>query len=201
MIHDASLERTTSSSGDLRLMMSGQLDGVDACEPRRFGTRHSGTHLPRLTAVAELMAGFPQARAFVELKRASLVHHGRQHCIDHTLAALAGVTDRCIVISFDAEACRMARQSAGLPIGWVLPGVPGDHLATLEAMQPEFAFCDHRAIPGAGPLPQGTWAWAVYEVTDAGLARTLHAQGAAMVESMVPRRLMAELSGHAERRA
>ena len=43
-------------------------------------------------AVAALMAGFPKARAFVELKRASLVHHGRQHCVERSLAALAGVT-------------------------------------------------------------------------------------------------------------
>ena len=201
VIHDANLDRTTSSTGDLRLMMSGQLDGVDACEPRRFGMRHAGTHLPRLTAIAALMADFPQAMAFVELKRASLVHHGRQHCIERTLAALAGVLDRCIVISFDAEACRLVRKTAGLPIGWVFAGEPALHLATLEEMQPEYAFCDQRGLPAAGPLPRGSWTWAVYEVTDAGLALALHARGVALVESMAPQRLLAELSGEVERRA
>ncbi len=201
VIHDANLERTTSSTGDLRLMMSGQLDGVDACEPRRFGTRHAGTHLPRLTAVARLMADFPQAMAFVELKRASLVHHGRQHCIERTLAALAGVLNRCVVISFDADACRLTRETAGLPIGWVFAGDPALHLARLEELQPEFAFCDHRGLPAAGPLPPGSWTWACYEVTDAQLARALHARGVALVESMVPQRLLAELSGNAGQRA
>ena len=201
VIHDANLERTTSSSGDLRLMMSGQLDGIDACESRRFGMRHAGTHLPRLTAVAALMADFPQALAFVELKRASLVHHGRQYCIDRTVAALAGVLDRCIVISFDPEACRLARESASLPIGWVFEGGPAQHLATLEELQPEYAFCDHRGLPAAGRLPQGTWTWACYEVTDAKLARALHARGVALVESMAPQRLLAELSGNAEQHA
>ena len=198
VIHDANLDRTTSSTGDLRLTMSGQLDGVDACEPRRFGTRHAGTRLPRLVAVAELLAEFPEARAFVELKRASLVHHGRQHCIDHVVAALAGVLDRCVMISFDAEACRLARMATGLPIGWVFEGGPAMHLATLEGMQPEFAFCDHRLLPADGPLPRGSWTWAVYEVTDAGLARALHARGVALVESMAPRHLLADLSGNAE---
>jgi len=201
VIHDANLNRTTSSSGDLRLMNSGQLDGIDACEPGRFGTRHAGTRLPRLAAVAALMAGFPKARAFVELKRASLVHHGRQHCVERSLAALAGVLDRCIVISFDAEACRLAREMSGLPIGWVLDGGPGTQLAVLEALRPEFAFCDHRGLPVAGPLPRGTWDWAVYEVTDGRLARALHARGVSLVESMVPARLLAELSGGTELRA
>ena len=77
--------------GDVRLMMSGQLDGIDAGEPARFGCTHAGTALPRLSAVAELMAGLPDARAFVEVKRASLVHHGRAHCIERVLASIAPV--------------------------------------------------------------------------------------------------------------
>jgi len=38
-------------------------------------------------------------------------------------------------------------------------------------------------------------------VTDARLARALHERGVALVESMAPRRLLAELSGGVERRA
>lgn len=201
MIHDANLRRTTTSTGDLRMMMSGQLDGVDACEPERFGASHAGTHLPRLTAVAELMAAFPQARTFVELKRASLVHHGRQHCIDRTIAALAGVLDRCTVISFDAEACLLTRKSAGLPIGWIFEGRPAAQLAVLKQLQPEFAFCDQLVLPADESLPAGCWKWAVYEVTDASLARALHARGVALVESMAPRRLLADLMGGMERQA
>ena len=201
MIHDASLRRTTTSTGDLRMMMSGQLDGVDACEPGRFGRSHAGTHLPRLTAVAELMAAFPEARAFVELKRESLVYHGHQYCIDRMVKALAGVLDRCTVISFDAVACSLARESAGLPIGWVFDGMSTAHLAALEEMQPEFAFCDQLALPAEGPLPSGPWTWAVYEVIDASLAIALHARGVAMVESMAPRRLIAELERVMERQA
>jgi glycerophosphoryl diester phosphodiesterase len=201
VIHDARLDRTTNATGDLRLMMSGQLDGVDAGEPRRFGARHAGTRLPRLAAVATLMAGLPESRAFVEVKRSSLVHHGREHCVERILAALAGVLDRCVVISFDAQACRLARAEAGVPIGWVFEGEPAAQRPMLEALQPEFVFCDHRLLPAAGPLPAGPWAWAVYEVADARLARELHARGVGLVESMAPARLLAEFARNAERRA
>jgi len=194
VIHDARLERTTGSSGDLRLMKSGQLDGVDAGEPRRFGSRHAGTHLPRLSGVAELMAAIPGAHAFVELKKESLMHHGRLKCVEHIVTALRGVLDRCAMISFDAEACRVVRDAASLPIGWVLEGNSERHLATLAELQPEFAFCDHRRLPATAALPPGPWTWAVYEVTDAQVARALHARGVAMVESMTPRTLLAALS-------
>ena len=194
VIHDTALERTTRSAGDVRLMMSGQLDGIDAGEPARFGRTHAGTSLPRLAAVAELMAGLPEARAFVEVKRASLVHHGRAHCIERVLAALAPVLDRCAVISFDADAVRLARTSGRVPIGWVLEGDPLQLRPVLEVMNPEYVFCDHRRLPAGRAPPAGAWTWVSYEVADAGLALDLAGRGVAMVESMAPVRLAAELA-------
>lgn len=197
MIHDSNLGRTTHATGDLRLMTSGQLDGIDAGEPLRFGKRHTGVRLPRLTAVAALMSDFPGARAFVEIKRASLAHHGRAQCIENILAALATVLDRCIAISFDAEACRLARAAGGLPVGWVLDADPASQRAALDTLQPEFVFCDHRRLPGGAPIPDGPWTWAVYEVTTADLALELHGRGVGMVESMAPLRLKSELAARA----
>ncbi len=194
MIHDTSLERTTRGTGDVRLMMSGQLDGVDAGEPARFGLSHAGTALPRLAGVVELMGDIREARAFVEVKRASLVHHGRAHCIEKIAAVLAPVLDRCILISFDADACRLARTAAGLPIGWVLDGDPVQLRPVLELMRPEFVFCDHRRLPEGRAVPSGPWAWVAYEVTDARQALGLHERGVAMVESMTPFRLAGELA-------
>ncbi|HKX58904.1 MAG TPA: glycerophosphodiester phosphodiesterase family protein [Steroidobacteraceae bacterium] len=194
VIHDASLERTTRCAGDVRLTMSGQLDGVDAGEPARFGCTHAGTALPRLSAVAGLMAGLPDAHAFVEVKRASLVHHGRAHCIERVLAAIAPVLDRCVVISFDADAVRLARTAGRVRIGWVLDGDPAQLRSLLDLMNPEFVFCDHRRLPAGRAPPAGDWTWVAYEVTDATLALDLAGRGVAMVESMAPLRLSAELT-------
>lgn len=193
VIHDASLERTTGSAGDVRFTMSGQLDGIDAGEPARFGRAHAGTPLPRLSAVVGLMTELPGARAFVEVKRASLVHHGRAHCMERVLAAIAPVLERCTVISFDADAVRLARASAQASIGWVLDGEPAQLRPLLDLMRPEFVFCDHRRLPAGRAPPAGRWAWVAYEVADAALAIDLASRGIAMVESMAPLRLAAEL--------
>lgn len=194
VIHDASLERTTSAQGDMRLMNSGQLDGIDAGEPRRFGTRHAGTRLPRLAAAADLLRGLPEARAFVEIKRASLAHHGHTHCVTRILEALTGVLQRCIAISFDAEAVRLARAAGRIPVGWVLHDTPQASLAALEDLRPDYVFCDLRLLPSAGALPQGPWRWAVYEVTDAATALRMRAQGVTLVETMAPARLLQDLA-------
>jgi glycerophosphoryl diester phosphodiesterase len=200
LIHDANLERTTGATGDLRFMRSGQLDGIDAGEPARFGHRHAGTALPRLTAVVQLMAGIPEARAFVEVKRASLVHHGHAYCIDRILTALGPVLDRCSLISFDADACRLARAAAGVAVGWVLDDDAIRLQTEIEAMRPEFIFCDYRQLPAGRPLPSGPWTWVVYEVTDAGLALELRGRGVEMVESMAPFRLAAALAARENQR-
>lgn len=191
VIHDARLERTTRATGDLRLMNSGQLDGIDAGEPARFGAAHVGTRLPRLEAVAARLRALPEARAFVELKRASLVHHGLQVCIDVVLATLAEVLDRCVLISFDAEACRLARRAGSPTIGWVLDRPPDEARPTIESLEPDCLFCDHRLLASRPPLPRDSVPWVVYEVASAAQARDLHARGAAFVESMAPARLLA----------
>jgi glycerophosphoryl diester phosphodiesterase len=194
VIHDAGLERTTHATGDVRLLKSGQLDGVDAGEPARFGHAHAGTALPRLAAAVELMADHARAHAFVEVKRASLVHHGLAHCMERVLATLAPVRERCTLISFDADAVRHARAAAGMTIGWALEGDPAQLRPVLDLMQPEYVFCNHERLAAGRPLPAGRWTWVIYEVTDAEQALELAARGAAMVESMAPLSLAAALA-------
>jgi glycerophosphoryl diester phosphodiesterase len=140
------------------------------------------------------MRDIPEAHAFVEIKRQSLAHHGHARCIDRILDALGDARERCIAISFDAEACRVARACSRMPVGWVLRDTPQASLAALEDLRPEYVFCDHRLLPPLGPLPQGPWRWAVYEVTDAATAWRLHAQGVGLVETMAPASLMRELA-------
>ena len=61
-------------------------------------------------------------------------------------------------------------------------------------MRPEFVFLRSPAAPAGRALPSGSWAWVVYEVTDARHALELAGRGVAMVESMTPVRLAGELA-------
>jgi len=195
VIHDVLLDRTTTRSGDLRRLEAAELDRVDAGEPRRFGAAHRGTRLPRLTALATLLARHPGPRAFIELKRASLHHHGHARCIDAVIEALGGAGERCALISFDFEAISEARRRTRLPTGWVLERFTPDELDRLAALAPDFAFCDYLKIPaGVDALPSGPWRWAVYEVKTAARARAERSRGAALVETMAPLRLQAALA-------
>lgn len=193
VVHDADLQRVAGARMNILETASRDIDAIEPIEAARFGTRFAGTRLPRLAGLAAWLASQPEPRLFVELKRASLMHHGRTVCLDAADLALDSVRDRCIVISFDLEVLPLARQR-GYRVGWVLPRYDDTTLAALGALQPEFAFCDHLRLPASSPLPAGTWEWACYEVPSAALARQLHARGVRFIETMEVARLSRELA-------
>jgi glycerophosphoryl diester phosphodiesterase len=197
VIHDARLERTTRAAGDVRLMPASELAAVDAGEPRRFGDAHRATALPRLADFAALLAEHPGAGAFVELKRASLRHHGPELCVQRMFDALGAIAGRCVPISFDETAIALARAATGTRIGWVINWFSPAQLDLLQELQPDFVFYDHMKCPHPETLlPAGPWRWVAYEVEDAARAFTEFSRGAAMVESMAPLRVAAELRAH-----
>ena len=183
VVHDAELQRVAGVAVNVLQSTAAALDTVEPIEPERFGQRFAGTRMPRLAALADWLRARAGLQMFVELKRASLLHHGRQTCLDAVDEALGSVRDRCILISFDLDVLPLARQR-GHRIGWVLPRYDDIVLAALAALRPEFAFCDHTRLPPSGPLPASCGDWVVYEVRSAGLARDLHARGARFVETM-----------------
>jgi len=194
VVHDVRLERTTRSRGDLRQLTARALDGVDGGEPGRFGELHRGTRLPRLQEFAALLARHPAAGAFVELKRASLAHHGIDACLGRVLEALDCVAGRCVPISFDAAAVAAARAATGRPVGWVVERFDAACHDTLASLQPDFVFYDFLKVPpGQTSLPPGPWRWAAYEVKDVARALAEARRGATLVESMAPLRLDADL--------
>lgn len=183
VVHDANLTRVAGVDVDVLRSAPATLDAIAPAEPARFGERFRGVRLPRLRALADWLALRPTLHLFVELKRASLTHHGRERCVDVTAAALAAVRERCTIISFDHDVLPPAR-AAGFSIGWVLPTWEPATLAALAALAPTVVFCDRLKLPATGPLPSGPWDWAVYEVRDAATARALHARGVRYIETM-----------------
>jgi glycerophosphoryl diester phosphodiesterase len=193
VVHDADLQRVAGVAANVLHASGPVIDTVEPIERGRFGERFTGTRIPRLAALAEWLETRPGPQLFVELKRASLMHHGRPQCLDAVGTALERVRDRCIVISFDPEVLPLARLQ-GFRIGWVLQRYDDAALARLAALEPEFAFCDHTRLPAAGPLAAGAWQWVLYEVRSADLARDLRARGARFMETMAVAQLARELA-------
>jgi glycerophosphoryl diester phosphodiesterase len=193
LLHDADLLRTAGVERRIAELHSREIDALDVGERTRFGTRHAGTHLPRLAELVELLQAYPCATAFVELKRAGLERYGRAAALDRVGAVLRSIERRCVLISFDFDVLRLA-QARAWRIGAVLRAYDAEHQRALADLAPEFAFCNHEKLPaGAAALWSGPWRWAAYEITDIALVRRLATRGVELFETMAVAALLREL--------
>lgn len=197
VIHDVELLRTTGSEGLVGELSLEELQGLSVHEPERFGSRFQPTPLPTLSELVQLLAGFPQARLFVELKHESLQRFGRDKVLRAALESLGELAHRCIIISFDADVLRRTRRVSNLPIGWVLQDYDTRSRALARALAPEFVFVNGDKVDEAQPLWPEKWQWAIYEILTGESVIQWGVRGATLVESMSACALKDELEKQA----
>ncbi len=200
VMHDSNLERCAGLDRDALEMTWAQLSTVNVGESDRFSDRYTDICVPSLTQVVGLLAGFPQATAFVELKRASLHKHGQELFVNRVCETLKPVASQVVIISFDLPAIHAVQRNSTYRVGWVLSEY--NSLASLkaEATVPQFLFCDHQKLPANGSrLWRGPWHWAIYEVTTAEFAMHLFERGATLIETMEIRSMLRQMRSYKQR--
>jgi len=192
VFHDSTLERVAGRSDSVHDLTWTQLAEIPVGEVGRFGPRFAYTYPPSLAQTVDAIAGWSGVTAFVEIKRASLRKLGRQVVLERVAEVVRPVLDRCVFISFDRPSLKILRMMTGARIGWVLQEYSEGALQEAKALAPEFLFCNIERVPGeATELWPGTWQWAIYEVRDLPTAQRCRALGAAFVETMAVRDLLA----------
>ena len=166
---------------------------LSAGYPDRFGEQYKDLAITRLDEFATLLKQWPQARAFIEIKHASLVAFGAGKVVDTVLAALDAVFEQIIIISFDYEALLYTRETCELPIGWVLPAWSDENRSRARKLSPEYLFCNRKRLPlESEALWDGPWKWVVYTANDAREITRFMERGVHMVETNIISRLLAD---------
>lgn len=192
VFHDADLERVADRAGVVHEMSWAELSETPVGEVGRFGRRFAFTFPPSLAQTVEALAGWQAVTAFVEVKRASLSHFGRETVLTRIAEVLQPVIDRCVLISFDLPSVKILRMMTGARIGWVLSDYSDAVLAEATALAPDFLICNVERVPAAAErLWPGPWQWAIYEVRDMRTVQRCQALGAAFVETMTVKSLLA----------
>jgi len=196
--HDPTLLKVTGQNLAITDIPSSEVLSLPAGYPERFGDRYHDYRIATLDEFANMLARWPDARAFVEIKHASIKAFGAERVIEIMLEYLADVLDQCILISFEYAALAYARQRSPLPIGWVLPEWNEDNRLLACELLPEYLFVNRKRLPpGPDSLWQGPWKWVVYTVNDADEINAFLDRGFDMVESNVIRSLLAKGNEHA----
>ncbi len=193
LFHDVSLERITGQPGRILDVEWADLSRRSTGEPGRLGQRFPRIRPATLMDAASLLSRHPGVTAFVEIKPESLVHFGI-HTVWEACRLPVLRMPRPVITSFDSGLLEQLK--SGHRIAWVLPEYTEATLAAARRLAPQYLFCNVKRLP-AGPLPTGTWEWAIYEIRSAAQALELGERGVGLVETMDPAALL-ERRGAAE---
>lgn len=181
LFHDRTLERCTGQAGavaDLPLADLVKLAVDPSGSARRTAT------LPTLESAVALLAPWPGAQLFVELKRVSMERFGRERMLETVVSALAPLQASATLISFDAEVIHLASARGWRALGWILETVDAFALAAAQALEVPLLVADRKRFgPAQAALPAGPWEWMIYAVNDPEEALAWGAQGARFVET------------------
>jgi glycerophosphoryl diester phosphodiesterase len=193
LLHDSNLKRTAGLDRNALEMTWAELAEVSVNEEGRFLKRYTDVGIPTLSQAVSLLATYPHATAFVELKRASLRTFGQEVFVRKVCETLKPIARQCVIISFDLAAIHHVRQVSSYRVGWVLSEYSNLSALKCEALAPDYVFCDYQLLSeGTSKLWKGPWRWAIYEVTSRKLAMDLAARGAKLIETMAVRAMLRE---------
>jgi glycerophosphoryl diester phosphodiesterase len=112
VIHDPTLERTTTGHGDVREKTLAEIRSVSAGFPARFGTAHAGERIPTLAEALGLLR--EKAKVMVEIKPDSVTDDAEAGIEARTVEQVrrAGMEKEVALISFSRRALVRCRDMA-----------------------------------------------------------------------------------------
>ncbi|VAX10514.1 Glycerophosphoryl diester phosphodiesterase [hydrothermal vent metagenome] len=145
--------------------------------------RSGGSKIPELKALTVLLESHPSVTAFIELKRISIAHFGEEQIVTTVLNILQPVLNQCVMISYSLSALEKVRELSSQPIAVVADNWLELKQIPVQALQPEYLFCDIQSLPEQDDVHIPGAVLAVYECIDAGLAREVLNRGVDLVET------------------
>jgi glycerophosphoryl diester phosphodiesterase len=112
VIHDASLDRTTSGRGPVREHLLAELRALSAGYPQRFGPEYAGERVPTLAEALAFLQG--RARVMIEIKPESVSAdaEGGVEALVVAEVRRRGMTADVALLSFDPRALERCRRLA-----------------------------------------------------------------------------------------
>lgn len=183
VLHDSDLQRTAGMDGSVFDLKCSEFLLVSVHEPERFGDKFLKTPVPTLKQVMELLAAYPTATAFVEIKDESLTQWGLDHVMDALQKELQPYASQSVIIGYNLNALQTVRQHGLYSTGWVVDVFDEDNHQKADQLNPEYLICNYRKISAGNELWQGDWSWMLYDITDPELALQWAKRGAALIET------------------
>jgi len=183
LFHDRNLDRLCRADGSIHDYTRDQLRAFRVSEFDRFGYKFAQTPIATLAEFGALLARHPQATAFIELKRVAIEHFGVNTVLDRVQRSLEPVMAQCVFISYNVPVLAAARERGIQRVGAILEKWHHHRNADVQAVHPDFLFCDADDLPGIGNLGTTGAQVVIYEITDPQIALKLAKRGVGFIET------------------
>ena len=193
VIHDITLERTTTEDGSLLERDYPALNTISAHYPDKFGREFEPLSLLSLEAVCQTLQTL-NTEVFIEIKKESIPHMGREEFLRRVLDASQALGSRRWLISFDFEILEMAKSNTNLRVGWCLDTYTQQEEHLAEQLSPH-ALIAEPALIGGQMLWSGPWEWFIYDINSREEAEFWAEKGATWIEANDPALLLQIDSG------
>ena len=183
LFHDRNMDRLCRVSGAIHDFTRAQLRDFNVLEFDRFGYKFAHNPITTLAELGALLTRYPQVTAFIELKRLSIERFGVQTVLDYVLRSLAPVLPQCVLISYNVPVLAAARQQGYHGVGAILERWHDQRNSDVQAIHPDYLFCDAVDLPHFGDLEKSGAKIVVYEITDPQAALKLARRGVGFIET------------------
>lgn len=146
---------------------------------------HQQKGLTLLAEVASLIANYPKAKLFVEVKRVNFIYFSYQCVLQKLLAVLTPISKQVVWLSFSYRFLRLAAKKSHLPVAYVLPSWQQYSDKMLRLLTPDYIFCDQDDVPEHFVFPSSP-CWALYEFSDLINLADVYQRGLRYCESFYP---------------
>ncbi|MDH4134245.1 MAG: glycerophosphodiester phosphodiesterase family protein [Gammaproteobacteria bacterium] len=183
LFHDRNMDRLCRAPGAIHEFTRDELRERRVLEFDRFGYKFAQIPITLLAELATLLARYPQATAFIEIKRIAVERFGVATVLEQVLAALKPVIPQCVLISYNMPVLLAAREQGYRRVGAILEKWHHHRNTEVQAIRPDYLFCDAADLPRFGDLGQNGAEVVVYEITDPQLALKLAGRGINFIET------------------
>lgn len=184
--HDSSLMRMSGVDADVRDTKTKHFKAMKASYPQRFEQEFADNEFTTLRRYCKWLARNEDVTTFIEIKQESIDRYGIPVVIDEVLRRIikSDVESQCIIISYNNEALEYTRKVSSMRIGWVLPAWNDENKLILEALQPDFMFCDITLLPkNQKDVWSGSWQLALFNLDDVNSAIEMANRGIHFLET------------------
>lgn len=182
-IHDDNFQRTAGVPLSVFAADMQACRDISVHQAELFGDAFLPTPVSTLTEVLTLLDQYPKSRAMVEIKAESIQHWGLERVMDQLINELDSCRERCVLISFSADAIEYAQQHSFLKTGWVLEVYDQAHRARAARIQPDYLMTDYQILPDGEVLWSEFDHWMLYDIVDPVIAARFADMGVELIET------------------